>query len=67
MMPENETVALDLLRISIPGPIKVEILDTQSIEFDAPVLQLTGEKSLTPEQLNILQVMIKLISHMSAD
>lgn len=67
MMQQNEDLELDLLRISIPGPITVEILGTESLEFDAPVLQLSGGQSLTPEQVNILQVMVQLISHMGSE
>lgn len=64
-MPDNSAAVGDLLRISIPGPIKVDILGTQTIEFDVPVLQLSGVDSLGPDERSMLQVMTKLISQLN--
>lgn len=66
-MPDNKDEQMDLIRILIPGPIKVDILGTESIEFDAPVLRWYGAESLTSDQMTILQVMIKMISQLNID
>lgn len=66
-MPDNPEAAVDLLHIQIPGPIKVDILGAETIEFNAPVLRLSGVESLGPDQMDILQVMIKLISQLNPE
>ncbi|QSO53539.1 hypothetical protein JZ785_06745 [Alicyclobacillus curvatus] len=63
-MPSNPEAEVDFLRISVPGPITVDILGTETIEFNAPTLRLTGVESLHPDERNILLVMLKLIAEM---
>ncbi|WP_198852790.1 hypothetical protein [Alicyclobacillus sp. SO9] len=67
MLITNQENQLDLLCISVPGPITVDILGSKTIDFEVPELRLSSTDTLSQEQMNILQVMMKLMAQMNPE